>query len=112
MSKTRKPVPILNIIKDGTRKLKSAGLHYGHGTETARDEAAWLMGHVAGLTPAELEAHLNDTPTRAQLEKIHALIETRIATRKPLAYLLKEAWFADLKFYVDEHALVPRSLTC
>ena len=93
------------------RHLRRAGLHFGHGTETALDEAAWLVGAALGHAPQEIEAHLDDRPTAAQLEKIRALVEQRIATRKPLAYLLKEAWFAGLKFYVDERVIVPRSLT-
>ncbi|OGI40909.1 MAG: ribosomal protein L3 N(5)-glutamine methyltransferase [Candidatus Muproteobacteria bacterium RBG_16_64_10] len=105
------PQTLTDWIRWAERHLKRAKLYYGHGTETALDEAAWLVGHVAGLAPAELEAHLNDAPAPAQLEKIRALVEHRIVTRKPLAYLLKEAWFADLKFYVDERVLVPRSLT-
>ncbi len=105
------PQTLADWIRWAERHLKRAKLYYGHGTETALDEAAWLVGHVAGLAPAELEAHLNDAPAPAQLEKIRALVEHRITTRKPLAYLLQEAWFADLKFYVDERVLVPRSLT-
>ncbi len=105
------PQTLADWIRWAERHLKRAKLYFGHGTETALDEAAWLVGHAAGLAPAELEAHLNDAPAPAQLEKIRSLVERRITTRKPLAYLLQEAWFADLKFYVDERVLVPRSLT-
>jgi ribosomal protein L3 glutamine methyltransferase len=108
--KSPPPQTLVDWIRWAERHLKRAKLYYGHGAETALDEAAWLVGHVAGLTPAELESHLNDAPTKAQLEKIHTLVENRIATRKPLAYLLKEAWFAGLPFYVDERVLVPRSI--
>jgi len=105
------PQTLADWIHWAERHLKRAKLYYGHGTDTALDEAAWLVGHIAGLAPAELEAHLNDAPSPAQLEKIRTLVETRITTRKPLAYLLKEAWFAGLPFYVDERVLVPRSIT-
>ncbi len=105
------PQTLADWIRWAERHLKRAKLHYGHGTETAPDEAAWLVGHIAGLTPAELEAHLDDAPSAAQLEKIRALVEARITARTPLAYLLKEAWFAGLSFYVDERVLIPRSIT-
>ena len=105
------PQTLLDWIRWAERHLKRAKLYYGHGTETALDEAAWLVGHVAGRAPDDLEAHLADVPTAAELEKIRALVEARITTRKPLAYLLNEAWFAGLKFYVDARALVPRSIT-
>lgn len=98
-------------IRWAERQLKRAKLYYGHGTETARDEAAWLVGHVAGHAPDDLEAHLVDIPGTVEIEKIRALVEARTTTRQPLAYLLNEAWFAGLKFYVDARALVPRSIT-
>lgn len=105
------PQTLADWIRWAERHLERAKLYYGHGTETALDEAAWLVGHAAGLAPAELEAHLNDKPSPAQLETIRALVENRITTRKPLAYLLKEAWFAGLKFHVNERVLIPRSIT-
>lgn len=105
------PENLRDWIRWAERHLKRAKLYYGHGTETALDEAAWLVGHAAGVAPAELDAHLNDAPSPGQLEKIRALVEQRITTRKPLAYLLNEAWFAGLKFHVDERVLVPRSIT-
>ncbi len=105
------PENLRDWIRWAERHLKRAKLYFGHGTETALDEAAWLVGHAVGLEPDETEAHLADAPSPAQLEKIRTLVEARITTRKPLAYLLQEAWFANLKFYVDERVLVPRSLT-
>ena len=105
------PQTLADWIRWAERHLKRAQLHFGHGTETALDEAAWLVGHVAGRAPDDLEAHLADIPSATELEKIRALVEARVTTRKPLAYLLNEAWFAGLKFYVDARVLVPRSIT-
>ncbi len=105
------PQTLTDWIRWAERHLKRAKLYYGHGTETALDEAAWLVGHVAGHAPNDLEAHLADIPGATELEKIRALVEARITTRQPLAYLLNEAWFAGLKFYVDARVLVPRSIT-
>ena len=69
------------------------------------------MSHVLRTAPSRLESRLNKPVTKSQAEKIEALTAERIRTRKPLAYLLREAWFAGLRFYIDERAIVPRSLT-
>jgi ribosomal protein L3 glutamine methyltransferase len=105
------PRTIADFIGWVERRFAQAGLYFGHGTDNALDEAAWLVGAALPLAPHELDEHLDDVPAPAQQEAIRALVERRITTRKPLAYLLKEAWFAGLKFYVDERVIVPRSLT-
>ena len=105
------PRTVDQFIRWAERQLDAAGLHFGHGTERARDEAAWLVGSALGLEPAQLAAHLRDPVPRAQSARIHDLVATRVRTRKPAAYLLNEAWFAGRKFYVDERVLIPRSLT-
>jgi len=69
------------------------------------------VGNAIGVEPTDLDHHLADVPRVAERERINALVEARIGTRKPLAYLVHEAWFAGLKFYVDERVIVPRSLT-
>ena len=99
------------VIRRVARRLKRANVHFGHGTDNPRDEAAWLVGSVLKLSPQELEPHLKDELNPTQQAAIDSLMELRISTRKPLAYLLREAWFAGLKFYVDERVIVPRSLT-
>ena len=93
------------------RRFRRAKLHYGHGTANARDEAAWLVGHALRTAPSRLASRLTRPVTKTQTKKIEALAAERIVTRKPLAYLLQEAWFAGLKFHVDERVIVPRSLT-
>lgn len=105
------PRTVDQLIRWAERKLGAARLHFGHGTERARDEAAWLVGSALGFAPAELAAHLRDPVTEAQRARIHALVAARVRTRKPAAYLLNEAWFAGHRFYVDERVLIPRSLT-
>jgi ribosomal protein L3 glutamine methyltransferase len=98
-------------IKSTARALERARLCFGHGTDNALDEAAWLVGAALGLEPEVLNDYLNETVDAAHADIIRGLTGARIESRKPLAYLIREAWFADLKFYVDERVLVPRSLT-
>jgi ribosomal protein L3 glutamine methyltransferase len=102
---------VRDLILKVAARFKAARLHYGHGTETALEEAAWLVGHAIGARPDVLASRLSVRPTAAERERIELLAAERIKTRKPLAYLLHEAWFAGRRFYVDERALVPRSLT-
>jgi ribosomal protein L3 glutamine methyltransferase len=81
------------------------GLAFGHGTDNAGDEAFWLLRHLQGWGDADVAA----APAPDVTARAIAIAERRVRDRKPLAYLLNEAWFADLKFYVDERVLVPRS---
>ena len=108
---TAPPRTVADFIGWTEQRFAGAGLYFGHGTDNPLDEAAWLVGSALKLTPHELEEHLEDEPTPPQQDTIRALVDSRIHTRQPLAYLLKEAWFAGLKFYVDERVIVPRSLT-
>jgi ribosomal protein L3 glutamine methyltransferase len=108
---TAPPRTVADFIGWTERRFAGAGLYFGHGTDNPLDEAAWLVGSALKLTPHELEEHLEDEPTPPQQDTIRSLVDSRIRTRQPLAYLLKEAWFAGLKFYVDERVIVPRSLT-
>lgn len=91
-------------------EFEAAGLFFGHGTDSALDEAAWLVSYALRFDPEHLDERLDDTPTPEQREAIESLADERIRTHKPLAYLLHEAWFAGYRFYVDERVIVPRSL--
>ena len=89
-------------------QLKAAGVSFGHGTLNAHDEAAWLVLWRLGLP---LDSEIDDRAvTPEQQAQVQALIEERISTRKPAAYLTHEAWLQGVPFYVDERAIVPRSL--
>jgi ribosomal protein L3 glutamine methyltransferase len=80
-------------------------LHYGHGTDNAEDEAFWLIRHLQDWD----DAAWTRPPDPVLVPRIVALATARVRERRPLAYLLGEAWFAGLRFEVDEHVLVPRS---
>jgi ribosomal protein L3 glutamine methyltransferase len=96
-------------IASAARTLSRARLVYGHGTHNSRDEAVWLIVHVARLSFEGLDGQLERVLSAPELRRAGRLLEQRIATRKPLAYLLKEAWLRDRLFYVDERVIVPRS---
>ena len=103
------PVTLADFLDHAARQFKSARLVFGHGTDNAHDEAAWLLLHVVGHSYDDLAGALPLVPTAAQRRRALALIEKRITTRKPLAHLLREAWLGEHRFYVDERVIVPRS---
>jgi ribosomal protein L3 glutamine methyltransferase len=93
---------VSELLRDTAHRFTRAGLHFGHGTHSAKEEAAWLISSVLGyLLEEEVSA-----PAR---KKIEALARRRIRERIPLAYLLKEAWLGEHSFYVDKRVIVPRS---
>lgn len=96
-------------VLDASERLEQAQLAYGHGTLDALAEAAWLVLHAAGLAPHDLDRHLATPLTDEQLRTARSLVQRRIRTRKPAAYLLNEAWLGPHRFYVDERVIVPRS---
>ena len=104
------PKTVRELVLFAERRFMEANLYFGHGTDNALDEAAWLVSAALGIESERLDAESGRVPTQTQHTKLLKLIEARITTRKPLAYLLNEAWFAGLRFYVDERVLVPRSL--
>ena len=92
-----------------TAQLRRAGLHYGHGTGGARDEAAALIWHVLKLPGQPSTARMRRCVTSAQLKKLQGLVERRITERVPAVYLTQRTWFAGLEMFVDERVLIPRS---
>lgn len=104
---------LLECVEHGAARLSAAGVVFGHGTDNAFDEAAWLTLWQLGLPlDTDLEAASSESAplSAAQVSAAQALIAQRIATRQPAAYLTHEAWLQGLAFYVDERVIVPRSL--
>ncbi len=105
---------VIRLIDDASGALQKAGVAFGHGTTNAEDEAAWLVLWQLGLPlDTELEGPLSvadDKVSAEQAQAVAELVRQRITTRKPAAYLTREAWLQGLPFYVDERAIVPRSL--
>jgi ribosomal protein L3 glutamine methyltransferase len=97
------------LIEDIARGFAQAELFYGHGTDNPYDEAAALVFHVVGLEHSGNADLYEYEVTPDQYERAQLLSACRIETRKPLPYLLQEAWFAGVPFTVDERVLIPRS---
>ena len=102
------------LVQSGADLLTAAGVSFGHGTTNAHDEAAWLVLWRLGLP---LDSDLGDRPDSVakkavapdELALVATLFDERIRTRKPAAYLTREAWLQGVPFYVDKRAIVPRS---
>jgi ribosomal protein L3 glutamine methyltransferase len=91
------------------RALARARVHFGHGTDNPRDEAAELVFWVARISHAEGSAAYDRVLTPRRRARIDELLRRRISERLPLAYLTRRAFFAGLELYVDARVLVPRS---
>lgn len=96
------------LIQKIAQRFADAELTFGHGTGNALDEAAWLVFAVLGLAHDDVQSYQMCVSPAAE-KAVEELAKRRVDDRVPLAYLLKEAWFAGMRFYVDERVLVPRS---
>jgi ribosomal protein L3 glutamine methyltransferase len=103
-------VKLLPLIERCSARLQEAGVCFGHGTTNAFDEAVWLALWRLGLPLDDLDGVADRVLSRKDQAAIETLVEQRIATRKPAAYLTGEAWLQGLPFHVDERVIVPRSL--
>jgi ribosomal protein L3 glutamine methyltransferase len=100
---------VRQVIANAARRLARANLHYGHGTDNARDDAAALVWHVLELpVPPQPRDYARRVAARSRAA-IEALLERRIRERIPVVYLTQQTWFAGLPFHVDERVLIPRS---
>lgn len=105
---------LADFTRWGASLFQQAGLVYGHGTDNAFDEARQLVWHGVGLFEAGfsvniLQEYSTTRLTQAERQRVTQLLQARIETRQPAAYLIGQARFAGLNFYVNEHTLVPRS---
>jgi len=100
---------LIELITAEAARLKQAGVSFGHGTANAFDEAAWLVLWALGLELDALEPHARRELTPEEQATAQALVTRRIESRRPAAYLTREAWLQNVPFYVDERTVVPRS---
>ena len=98
-----------DLIRWGVSRLHEVDAHFGHGTDNAVDEAVYLALHALHLPPDVLDPYLDARLTETERRAVAELLWRRVSERQPAAYLIREAWFAGLAFYVDERVLVPRS---
>lgn len=107
------PLDELHTLRDWWRwaisRFQQAGLHYGHGTDNAADEAMALVLQLLQL-PFDRAGELLDARlTRAERQRLLAAIDRRCGERMPLPYIVGEAWFCGLTFSVNPSVLIPRS---
>ena len=100
---------IVDLIRYAASRFNAAGLTFGHSHDNAIDEATHLVLSSVHLPPDLPPAYGQARLTADEKARVLALIERRIETREPVAYLVGEAWFAGMPFRSDRRALVPRS---
>ena len=104
---------VIELIENCAAQLETAGLTldngFGQGTLNAFDEAAWLALWALRLPLDDLDGVANQLVDQEERVRVATLLEARITTRKPLAYLTNEAWLQGVAFYVDERVIIPRS---
>jgi len=100
---------VRDLFRYAVSRFNAAALAYGHGATNAVDEAAFIVLEGLNLPIDALDPFLDARLTRAERERLIALIDARVATRKPAAYLLNKAYIQGEPFYVDERVIVPRS---
>lgn len=102
-------VTVRDWLRWAVSRFREVGLFYGHGTDNAYDEAAWLVLHTLHLPIDRLEPFLDARLSRTERQAVLNILEQRIVRRLPAAYLTNEAWLGDFRFYVDQRVIVPRS---
>ncbi|HET9843563.1 MAG TPA: 50S ribosomal protein L3 N(5)-glutamine methyltransferase [Gammaproteobacteria bacterium] len=106
---TQELVTIRDFIRWAVSHFNQANLVFGHGTDNAWDEAVHLVLSSLRLAPGSDQNVLEAKLTHTERKQIVINIERRVKERIPVPYLIQEAWFAGLNFYVDERVIIPRS---
>ena len=100
---------VRDLLRYATSRFNEAGLSFGHGSDNAFDEAAYLILHSLHLPIDRLEPFLDAALTATEIDAALDLINSRVQSRLPASYLTNEAWLGDFRFYVDQRVIVPRS---
>lgn len=98
-----------DLMRFAVSRFTEAGLFFGHGTDNAWDEAAYLLLHTLHLPIDQLDPFMEARLTGDERDALLKMIKRRITERVPAAYLTNEAWLGEYRFYVDERVIVPRS---
>jgi ribosomal protein L3 glutamine methyltransferase len=102
-------VTLRDFIRWGMSRFNEAEIYFGHGTENALDEAAYLVLHTLHLPPQVGEPYMDTRLTEAERRQVVDILLRRVEERLPAPYLTHEAWYGGIPFYVDERVLIPRS---
>lgn len=106
---TESLITVRDWLRFAVSRFNEAKLCFGHGSDNAFDEAAYLILHTLHLPLDRLDPFLDASLTHGESEQVQAVIERRVKERLPAAYLTHEAWLSGHRFYVDERVIVPRS---
>jgi ribosomal protein L3 glutamine methyltransferase len=109
MTDTSPLLTIRDFLRYAISRFRSAGLAHGHGATSALDEAAFIILESLKLPVDDINPWLDAKLLQSEREKLSQLIDDRVATRKPAAYLLNRTYMHGVPFYVDERVIVPRS---
>src|SRR4051812_22330612 len=105
----RELATILDLVRHAVSRFRAAKLVFAHGTTDPVAEAAFLVGEALHLPPERFDAFSRARVTGTERAAVLRLIETRVRSRKPAAYLVRRAYIQGVPFYVDERVIVPRS---
>ena len=100
---------VRDFLRFAVSRFNEADLFFGHGSDNAHDEAAYLILHTLNLPLDMLEPYLDAKLLKSEKENLLELMERRVNERVPVAYLTHQAWQGEFDFYVDERVIVPRS---
>jgi len=106
---TESLITLRDWLRFAVSRFNEAKLFFGHGSDNAFDEAAYLILHTLHLPLERLEPFLDASLTHDEAEQVKAILSRRVLERIPAAYLTHEAWLGEHRFYVDERVIVPRS---
>jgi ribosomal protein L3 glutamine methyltransferase len=109
MTTTNSFSTLRDLLRYAVTRFNSAGLFFGHGSNNAFDEAAYLLLHTLKLPLDKLDPFLDARLLTHEIENLQRVIELRATDRVPAAYLTNEAWLGDYRFYVDQRVIIPRS---
>ena len=98
-----------DFVRWGSSEFLRNDLSFGHGFVNALDEARYLVLHALSLPYDWPDGYLDATLTVAERAQVIEILQLRLSSRQPAAYITRESWFCGLRFYVDERVLVPRS---
>ncbi len=108
-NQTLKLTTLGDVITFAAKEFKRHKIYFGHGTDNAWDEAVYLAQQVLRLPPMFPQEMLKKKLTLGDRQKVLTIIDRRIRERLPAAFLVNEAWFMGLPFYVNKRVLIPRS---